>query len=232
VAQEAEEASSKAPDAITWLVALLCGALGWLLAKLDFIQKLPSSGRYAFLFAVGLIALSILYGVFYRFQLTAAKQLRRKVDQLKKLLPVDQAAVKAEYESEQAALDAANNKLGKLHYFTMFLLLLIVGATLRCVYVAMFDVPPAAHEVKKDLSNHYVLINVPVHVGGKLSHSHTFLLNQQTGEAWLMSCMGGKTVEFRRVRRLRLDGTPEEDTSAGQGVEVSAAGREPARTIH
>jgi hypothetical protein len=49
-----------------------------------------------------------------------------------------------------------------------------------------------------------------VHTGGRLSHSHTFLVDQQTGELWLMTCRGDKTVEFRRVQKRKLDGTPEE----------------------
>jgi len=47
--------------------------------------------------------------------------------------------------------------------------------------------------------NKFEITNSLVHVNGHLSHSHTFLLNKQTGEIWEMTCKKGKTVEFRPV---------------------------------
>ena len=57
----------------------------------------------------------------------------------------------------------------------------------------------------------YTIVNVPVHVRGRLSHSHTFLLNQQTGDVWLMVCGSNKMVEFKRVLKRKLDGSPEDE---------------------
>jgi hypothetical protein len=55
-----------------------------------------------------------------------------------------------------------------------------------------------------------ILCVLGVHSRGRLSHSHTFLVDQQTGALWLMTCRGDKMVEFHRVQKRKLDGTPEE----------------------
>ena len=51
----------------------------------------------------------------------------------------------------------------------------------------------------------YQLVNSLVHANGHLSHSHTFLLNQRTGDIWEMTCRKGKTVEFRSVPRINQE---------------------------
>jgi hypothetical protein len=49
-----------------------------------------------------------------------------------------------------------------------------------------------------------------------------FLLDRQTGELWLMTCRADKSVEFRRVRKLKLYGTPELEEAASP---VKTAGK-------
>ena len=94
-----------------------------------------------------------------------------------------------------------------------------------CLWLVLFGTPSKAESVcpapqpgpvtsGEVTPGLYTLVNVPVQVRGRLSHSHTFLLNQKDGETWLMVCRTDKTVEFRRVRRLTLDGTLEAETTA------------------
>jgi hypothetical protein len=58
--------------------------------------------------------------------------------------------------------------------------------------------PPACPQASAPSENKFEITNPLVHVNGHL-HSHTFLLNKQTGEIWEMTCKKGKTVEFRPV---------------------------------
>lgn len=106
-------------------------------------------------------------------------------------------------------LKEANKKVRRFHYATMVTFALAGVATLFCLGFVLFKSAPTPLKPAV-ISNHYTLTNVPVHIGGRLSHSHTLLLNQQTGELWLMTCRKDKTLEFRRVQNLKLDGTPEE----------------------
>jgi len=62
--------------------------------------------------------------------------------------------------------------------------------------------PPACPQASAPSENKFEITNSLVHVNGHLSHSHTFLLNKQTGEIWEMTCKKGKTVEFRPVEVL------------------------------
>jgi hypothetical protein len=60
------------------------------------------------------------------------------------------------------------------------------------------DQPP----VQTGATIKYEIVNPQDNVAGRLSHSHTFLLNKETGELWQMTCRKGKkTVEFLVVPR-------------------------------
>lgn len=206
--QEADDPVSQARQGANWLVGLSGAAIGGALAKLDWILKFPKSGKIAFLIAALFFLLSILTGVFYAFQLFALKQRKQKLVEEKGNQAPDAQAVAA----AQTRLDAANDKVKRFHNATMATFALAGVATMFCLGFVLFNSPPTPLPPKAIPPNHYVLTDVLVHMGGRLSHSHTFLLNQQTGELWLMTCRADKTVEFRRVQKLKLNGTPEEDT--------------------
>src|ERR1017187_9639339 len=205
--QEADDPISQARQGANWLVGLSGAAIGGALAKLDWLLKFPKSGKFAFLIAALFFLLSILAGVFYTFQLFALKQRKQKLEEEKGKQPLDAQAV----ASAKTGLDDANDKVARFHFATMTTFLLAGVTTLVCLGFVLFNstsptLPPKSAPIAP---NPYPLTNVPVHIAGRLSHSHTFLLNQQTGEVWLMTCHADKTVEFRRVQKIKLDGTPE-----------------------
>lgn len=207
--QEADDPISQARQGANWLVGLSGAALGGALAKLDWILKFPTSGKIAFLVAAFFFLASILAGVFYAFQLFALKQRKQKLEEEKRSQPLDVNAV----TEARTRLAEANQKVRGYHNATMVTFALAGVATLFCLGFQLF-IPTSPPPPPKPIpASHYTLTNVPVHIGGRLSHSHTFLLNQQTGEVWLMTCRPDKTVDFRRVQKLKLDGTPEEVTA-------------------
>lgn len=206
--QEADDPVSQARQGANWLVGLSGAFIGGALAKLDWILKFPKSGKIAFLIAALFFLLSILAGVFYAFQLFALKQRKQKLEEEKATQPPDAQAV----QTAQTRLEAANDKVRRFHNATMATFALAGVATMFCLGFVLFNSPPTPLPPKPVPPNHFTLTNVPVHMGGRLSHSHTFLLNQQTGEVWLMTCRADKSVEFRRVQKFKLDGTPDEET--------------------
>jgi hypothetical protein len=213
MAQEADDPISQARQGANWLVGLSGAAIGGALAKLDWILKFPPAGKNAFLVAAFFFLLSILVGVFYAFQLFALKQRKLKLDEEKGKQPPDAQAV----ATAETRLHEANSKVARFHNGTMVTFAFGGVATLFCLgFVLNAPVPPKPAAAA---SNHYVLNHVLVHAGGRLSHSHTFLVDQQTGDVWLMTCRGDKTVEFRRVQKRKLDGTPEDVAVASENNE-------------
>jgi hypothetical protein len=61
------------------------------------------------------------------------------------------------------------------------------------------DEAEARHQLAKQ-SNHFAIVPDPDHLGsdGK-KHSHTFLIDQNTGTVWDLYCRQDKSVDFRRV---------------------------------
>jgi hypothetical protein len=205
MAQEADDPISQARQGANWLVGLSGAAIGGALAKLDWILKFPPAGKKAFLVAAFFFFLSILAGMFYAFQLFALKQRKLKLDEEKGKQAPTQTAI----DAAEARLKEANQKVARFHIGTMVTFALAGAATLVCLGFVL-NAPPPPKPAVAAVPNHYVLNHVLVHTGGRLSHSHTFLVDQQTGELWLMTCRADKTVEFRRVQKRKLDGTPEE----------------------
>ncbi len=206
--QEVTDPISQASQGANWLVGLSGAAVGGALAKLDWVLKFPKWGKTGFLVASLFFMFSILVGVFYAFQLYALKTRKQKLDEER----AKQAPVQADIDAAKVKVDLANKKVAKFHYLTMATFAFACFATVGCLGAVLFQ--PAAPPPLKPASvaqNSYVLANLPVHIGGRLSHSHTFLLNRQTGAVWQMTCKKGNLVEFHRVLRTGLDGSPDDD---------------------
>ena len=209
--QEADDPIGQARQGVNWLVGLSGAAIGGALAKLDGILKFPKSGKVVFLIAAFFFFLSILVGVFYAFQLFALKQRKQKLDEEKAKNPPNPANI----ATAETNLKSANEKVERFHNGTMVTFALAGAATLVCLGFVLLNPDPVP--VKPPVvSNHFTLTNVPVSIGGLAAHTHTFLLNQQTGDLWLMTCRADKTVEFKRVKRLKLDGTEEATTPVNE----------------
>jgi hypothetical protein len=66
-------------------------------------------------------------------------------------------------------------------------------------------VPPSVSPKSLGSDGTYEILTSIVHANGHLSHSHTFLLNQRTGDVWEMKCRKGQTVEFRTVPKEKKE---------------------------
>jgi hypothetical protein len=207
MAQGADDPIGQASQGANWLVGLSGAAIGGALAKLDWILKFPVWGKIGFLVGASFFMLSILVGVFYAFQLFATRQRKQKLDEEKARNP----QVQHDLDEAKTNLDLANKKISKFHYATMITFAFACIATVSCLGAVLFNPVPSDPKPLPVAQNAYTLGNFPVHAGGRLSHSHTFLLNQQTGVVWQMTCTKGNVVEFHRVRRTGLDGLPDDD---------------------
>jgi hypothetical protein len=180
-----------------WLVGLSGGAIGGALAKLDWLLRFPFSAKVAFFVAFIGFLVSIYFGVSYVAQLLPLKQLQQKKKDAE-----EQRKAQAEIEGIKSELAAANGKASRFHYLTIIPFLVACVSVVVCLCLLLFKpweiVPSPAAAISP---NKYVITNVPVHYHGRLTHSHTLLLDQQTGEVWELTCQNGKIVEFRSVSR-------------------------------
>jgi hypothetical protein len=189
---------------VNWLVGLSGGAIGGALLKFDWLLKLQPAATALFFAAASLFFSSILCGAYYAFQMFAVGRRRDELDEAKSVWPPDQIRV----DSATIEFTRANAKARKYHVATMFTFGLASIATLAALFFALFRPTPGALE--KPTPNKYSLTTAQVYRAGRASHSHTFLLNQQTGELWEMTCRKDRTVEFRRVPKTSYDGSAEE----------------------
>lgn len=191
-------------QSVNWLVGLSGAALGGALLKFDWLLKLSPVAKVAVLIASFWFLLSILIGVYYAFQLLAVKARKDELAALKTQTP---APADGTIQHAQAAVDKAFLKARKFHYGTMFTFGLAGLTTIFALAVGLFSPEPPKEPVRK---NKYAITTSQVVLNGRVSHSHTFLLNQETGEVWEVVCRSGKLVEFRRVPKTSYDGSAEE----------------------
>ena len=199
-----KDAASQRNQSINWLVGLSGGALGGALLKFDWLLKLPTNAKHYFLVAAGLFLLSILTGVYYAFQTLAVSRFQTEVERAKALWPPDQNTE----DRAVARLERAEKKQRVYHLLTMA----AFGVAGICSLVMMAKAiqgPPLDAKEPTPPPNKFELKDSLVYNHGRLSHSHTFLLNQQSGDVWEMICQSGNVVEFRHVQRTGHDGRPE-----------------------
>lgn len=212
MADEKESLFSKAGQGANWLVGLAGAAVGGGLAKLDELKTFPLIAKCAVLLATLGFLVAIIAGIFYYFETLEVAQAKEKLDKAEAAEPPDPQKLK---EAKKARTEA-NGRLSLYHYGSLIFFSFASLATFAGFCDVIFAAgqeppkPPAAPP-----PNHFSIVNVPVQINGRLSHSHTFLLDEQTGDTWLMMCQpNNKSVEFRRVSRLKLDGTSEGASSS------------------
>ncbi|MBZ5656332.1 MAG: hypothetical protein LAO56_13760 [Acidobacteriia bacterium] len=192
---EPDDPISQARQGGIWLVGLSGAAIGGALAKLDWLIKFPPSAKIAFFVAFIGFLVSIYFGVCYVGQLLPLKQLVQKRKDAEA-----EHKDQAEIDKIKQQIKNANTKSDFFHYSAIIPFLVSCIAVLVCLNTLLFKpwdierppLPPVP-------PNKYLITNVPVHVHGRLTHSHTLLLNQQTGEIWELTCENGKIIAFRSV---------------------------------
>jgi len=192
---------------VNWLVGLSGAAIGGALVRFDWLQKLPNSAKGSFLLAACFFFASILCGVYYVFQLFAVRRYKEDLDRVESQWPPDETqAQEATNELERVQTRARTSQ-----HLTILMFFLAAVTSVVALGFALFWARPVA---ETPVQNQYLITTSKPHLTGRFMHSHTFLLNQQTGEIWEMTCRKDGTVEFRRVRKISYDGSPEEPPAA------------------
>jgi len=205
VPDQPTDSISQRNQSINWLVGLSGGAIGGALLKFDWLLKLRVSARVAFLTAACFFLLSILCGVYYAFQVLAVGRLQDELNEAKAEWPPNEDRT----GNVKRRLDKAQDKALSFHLGTMLTFGVAGLATIAVLFIALLAPPVEAKKETKRPPDKYLISNSQVYIKGRLSHSHTFLLNEQTGEVWEMVCRSGGLVEFRRVMRTNHDGAVE-----------------------
>lgn len=203
MADAPNDATSQLGQGINWLVGLSGGAIGGALLKFDWLLKLSPAAKKSFFAAAIFFFASILCGAYYLFQLFAMRRRKDELDDIKSNWPPDTG----EIDQATKAFEKARKKARIYHYLTMLTFGVASIASLFAIRYALFR---ASNLSEKPLSNKYLITTALVHLKSGSLHSHTFLLNQQTGEIWELTCRSNGTVEFRRVPKTSYDGSAEE----------------------
>jgi hypothetical protein len=210
VPDQPKDSIAQVSQSINWLVGLSGGAIGGALLKFDWLLKLRLSAKLVFLAASCCFLSSILFGVYYAFQMLAVGRYGDELNEAKAEWPPNEKRT----NDAKDKVDKARDKARSYHLGTMFTFGLAGIATIVALCIALLAPVTVAKETKTP-PNKYLINNSQVYVKGRLSHSHTFLVNQQTGEVWEMMCRKGNIVEFRRVMRTNYDGTEEQQNMGG-----------------
>lgn len=210
-----KDSISQTNQSINWLVGLSGGALGGALLKFDWLLKLRFSAKVAFLIAACFFLASILWGVYYAFQMLAVGRFQDDLDKAKAEWPPDDNRIN---EAKQK-VEKATKKAHGFHLKTMVTFLVAGIATIVVLFLSLLAPPPAETKEVRPHPNKFLITTSQIYSKGRLSHSHTFLLNQQTGEVWQMICSKDEFVEFRRVNRTNQDGTVEHQSNVSDQAE-------------
>jgi len=214
---ESDDPIKQAGLGVNWLVGLSGAAIGGALTKLDWILKLPKCDKILLFIAAVLLLISIVAGVFYAFELFVVKQRKLRLDEENAKAPPDGTVV----NKLKAQLQDAGRKTALYHHTTLGSFFLAGITVVVCFSAVLFYCPPVPEPPKTVLSNHFTVTSVSVTQHGRVTHTHTFLLNQQTGQIWLMTCgPDNKSVEFRRVPTFKLDGSPEDEKGLEKPIET------------
>lgn len=201
---------SQARQGVNWLVGLSGGAVGGALLKLDWILKFPAGAKWVFVATTVCFLLSIFFGVFYAFELFALAQRKESLSRLSDSTPKgsEEETGKAKEKVESAAA-----KVRRFHHSTFASFAAASVLSIVVLLLVLFRCP-ACDAPPPPLAAIYAITSTPVDFDGQSARTHTFLLNQQTGQVWEMRCNGG-SVEFRQVLRTPYNGSVEKPLNSG-----------------
>jgi hypothetical protein len=226
--QQAEDTVGKAGQGANWFVGLSGAAIGGALAQIELVERFPRSAKVFFAIASLLFLSSVVSGIYYFFQLLRTAQAKEKVAREQAKHPRDEKALEDAIKDREAE----NQKLAKFHYGAMLTFPIACLVTWICLVCVLLGGLAPADAAKQDAvkqtatvaPNRYTVVSVPAQENDPSPHGDTILLDQQTGATWLMETQADKTVAFKRVKRLKLDGNPEPEdpTAAGNATEPAA----------
>lgn len=211
-------------DGIKWTIGLSGAAVAGAFLHLDELSKQPTLTRWVLAIAVAGFAISIISGVNYLHWLMAADVARIRIPEIEK----EQQALGTPAPSDKegvervATLGRRHKKYGKKiersyvvspRWHVAYIVSFIVAAVLATIIffgaivrqVAQSDGQPPKSQCSGNCptvlppANRYLVTYSALHQGRHGKEVHTFLLDQQTGQLWLMRCTTSGTVEFQPV---------------------------------
>lgn len=228
--ESSQDAAAGYVDAVKWLVGISGAILAGVYLHPEMLTGWPQRGRVYLAVVLFLFGVSIFGGVVYLFWINRVRRRKELIAEIEaeRSAPVvirDPEREKKLKEDQERLIEEGkrSQKLLNLWFavFTgAFYLGSFLGLILFCVQVALGQKCDDCKDKKKDgeaktiLADplRYTMAQSAVHRTAHGMQAHTFLLNQQTGEAWQMICdPKGNAVAFQRVKRLNLDGRPEKE---------------------
>jgi hypothetical protein len=172
----------KAADFVNYLLALGTGALVFSAELIKKDYPMSSVARDFVLFSWFLLAISVLGGIIAYMRIPV-------------MLSEKNYDLEDRYMIRPGRVQQLSFLIG-IPALGMSLGILLWNRDLNAVQQAK----PAQATSQEAVSGHFVIANSGlVTGGGGKEHSHTFLLNDKTGEAWQMRCSKDGAVEFRRI---------------------------------
>jgi hypothetical protein len=173
----------KAADFVNYLLALGTGALVFSAELIKKDYPMSPAARVLILVSWSLLAISILGGMFAYMR-----------------IPVMLSEKNYDLEDKYMIWPGRTQQIAFLIGIPVLGFALAILLWNRDLGVAAETTKPAKVSCEQAPASHFVIANSGSVMGIKgRPRSHTFLLNDKTGEVWQMRCSRARAVEFRRI---------------------------------
>lgn len=211
-------------DGVKWTIGLSGAAVAGAFLHLDELSKQPTPGRWILAFAVACFAISIISGVNYLHWLMAADVARIRIPEIEKEQidlgtpdPADKAKVERcdtldkRHKRYVKKIERAYVVSPRWHvaYIVNFIIAAALATIIFFAAIVRHSAQPDGQQNKQcnvgkcpttvAPANRFVVTYSALHQGRHGKETHTFLLDQQTGQLWQMRCNASGTVEFRQI---------------------------------
>jgi hypothetical protein len=222
-----EDSATSYRQGIVWVVGMSAAAAGGAFLHYEQARGLSLIAKSTFLLLVLLFLVAVWSGVNCLFWLFAKVSGEEKLKKLEEDHAQDRIAV-ADYALKQIEtqtdLDKAKSWRTGYHYIMLWA---FAPAVLLSVVLLAFGTFSATGPVeKKEQSTledrlvnqtrsktwptRFVVVQSAIHQTVHGKEAHTFLLDQEKGALWIMTCAKHGTVEFHRVQTINMSGDPED----------------------
>jgi hypothetical protein len=222
-----EDAATSYRQGIVWVVGMSAAAAGGAFLHYEQARGLSLIAKSSFLFLVLLFLLAVWSGVnclFWLFNKVSGEEKLKELeeDHAQGRTPaVDHVSKQTEIQTD---LNKAKRWLTWYHYIMLWSFALAV--LFSVVLLAFGTFSTAAPVERKEQSaledgrmnparsktrpTRFVVVQSAIHRTAHGKEAHTFLLDQEKGALWIMTCAKDGTVEFHRVQTVNVSGDPED----------------------
>jgi hypothetical protein len=221
----AEDAASSYRQGIVWVVGMSAAAAGGAFLHYDQAVALPTAAKVGLVLVVVLFLVAVWSGVnclFWIFYKTSGEEKLKQLEEdlaQKKIQPADYAAKKTKEEGEVADATKSRNRYHATLLWTFALAVLFSSVLFAFgTFLSAKSTKDTCTQKQKDLredavkpvADRFVVVQSAVHRTAHGKEAHTFLLDQQKGSLWVMTCSKRGIVEFDRVQTVGLNGAQED----------------------